>query len=60
MSHEDRMDAMSDYNAEQQAEGFSEGFAKAKELIRNYIVEVLSYSANVGETLNFIDELEGQ
>jgi len=45
-------------HSEGHEEGFAEGFARAKELIRNYIVEVLSYSANVGETLEFIDVLE--
>jgi len=66
MSYEDRMDAASDYRAEQQAEGFSEGFARAKELIEAYIRDntEIDYKGkdiiNPYQLIGFIQELEGE
>jgi len=60
MSYEDRMDAAN------QAEGFSEGFARAKELIENYIRAntELDYKGkdiiNPYQLIGFIQELEEQ
>ena len=63
MSYEDRMDARSDHNAEQKAEGFCEGFQKAKELIRaqvrdGMLLVPLKAQWIIEGLIEFIDELE--
>jgi len=70
MSYEDRYFAQSDYNSEIRGEGhdegFCEGFARAKELIEDYIRDntELDYKGkdiiNPYQLIGFIQELEGE
>jgi len=63
MSYEDRYDAKCDYDSERRSgghdEGFAEGFARAKELIRGFIIGHQGIKkGNAHLFIDFIDELE--